>query len=872
MSADLDVYRAKRNFDRTSEPRGGKRASAAGRLQFVVHKHAARRLHYDFRLEYAGVLKSWAVPKGPSLDPEERRLAVQTEDHPLEYAGFEGVIPEREYGAGAVLIWDRGYWTPEGDAESGLEKGKLDFSLAGDKLRGRWTLVRMPPKRGARKESKDNWLLIKHRDREARDSEAQELVETRPESVLSGREIGEVASAGDRVWHSRGGEAEPVLVPEVGRPDTLAGARQAALPEALAPQLASLVDVPPEGPGWFHEPKLDGYRLLCRIDEGQVRLLTRRGHDWTERFAAIEEAARALPCRTALLDGEAVVIASRGLSSFQELQAALASGKGDIALVAFDLLYLDGWDLRGAPLRSRKELLRLLLSGAPRSIGYGDHLETSGAFVFKEACRLGMEGIVSKRAADPYRSERSRSWLKIKCQRRQELSIVGFTDPGGSRAGFGALLVGTRDAPGEPLRYAGRVGTGFDDRTLRSLRARLDPLLQRAPSVSNPPRGAAARGVHWVKPELVAEIGFGEWTQEGVLRHPVFHGLREDKRAEEVVTERALSAAEPEPDAGPRVTAPEVRPSAAPVPAAAPANTPPALSAAALAKEKPVRVAGVKLSHPSKLLFPETGITKRQLASYWEQVAEHALPLLRDRPLTLLRCPEGQGQPCFYQKHIGAGVAEAVPRVSIKADEEPYATVDALPALIGLVQMGVLELHVWGSRQDRLDQPDQLVLDLDPSEELPFGRVVEAALELRERVQALGLLGFVRLTGGKGLHVVVPVVPGPRWPAVKQFTQALAQELVRDQPTRFTAVMSKSRRGGKIFIDYLRNAREATAIGSYSPRAKPGAPVALPVAWEELDPKATEPPRHGLLDVPELLRRRKVDPWRDFEASRRPLE
>lgn len=851
----LETYRHKRNFERTPEPQGdavrgpgGKRALQQ-RLQFVVQKHAARRLHYDFRLELDGTLKSWAVPKGPSLDPRQRRLAVHTEDHPLEYATFEGVIPAGEYGGGAVLVWDRGYWVPEApDPARALADGKLDFRLQGEKLRGRWTLVRLNRKDN----SKEQWLLIKRHDREAREPDSAELAETRPESVLTGRDLEAIARAQDRVWHSNGGEGDAPVTAAVGDPSTVRGAKREPMPKDVRPQLATRVETVPEGEDWFHEPKLDGYRLLCGKSGKKVTLHTRRGNDWTSSFPTIAEAVEQLPCSQVLLDGEAVFLNPKGLSDFQSLQNTIGRRDPHIVLVAFDLLYLDGWNLCGASLRRRKELLRLLLHDAPPAVRYGDHLSGRGAGFFREACATGLEGIVSKRADAPYRQGRSTSWLKIKCQQREELVVVGFTEPKGSRVGLGALLLGTRSAADEPLRYAGKVGTGFSDRSLAELRKQLNALRRPTPAVTDAPK--RMRDVHWVEPRLVAEVSFTEWTQEGRVRQPVFHGLREDKPSEEVVQERVASAAE--------ITRESASTSQSRSKSSRGRRT---------AKSSGAVVAGVSLTNPNKVLFPEQGITKLQLAQYYERVASHMLPHVRGRPLTLLRCPNGHHDSCFYQKHITTGVPEAIGRVEVKPDEDPYAVVEDLPGLIGLVQLGVLEIHVWGSRVPKLDQPDIVVFDLDPDEGLGWGRVVEAAQQLRVRLQQLNLESFVRLTGGKGLHVVVPIVAGPSWAHVKEFSRALALYMVEDQPERFTAKITKSRREGKIFIDYLRNARESTAIASYSVRAKSGAPVALPVEWEALDRQGDEPPRFGVLEVPDLIARRERDPWAQFEAARGKL-
>jgi bifunctional non-homologous end joining protein LigD len=807
----LARYHAKRDFGRTPEPSGRGPVATHGALQYVVQKHDATRLHYDFRLEHDGVLKSWAVPKEPSLSTKDRRLAVQTEDHPLDYGSFEGEIPEGEYGAGSVVIWDRGHWQPLGDVDEGLEDGRLDFELDGDRLKGRFLLVRMKD-REKRKGGKDNWLLLKRHD----------------------HPVTERKKAAPRAQR----KASPRL-----DPSGVTGVRRGALPKKPSPQLATAVTRPPDGDGWVFEPKLDGYRVLCRKDGAKVTALTRRGNDWTSEFKSIADAVRALPCDTALIDGEAVVYDSRGLTSFQRLQNALKGDNSQIALVAFDLLHLDGWDLTRAPLVERKAMLQSLLEGAPPALRYGEHVTQDAAKFFAAACKLGLEGIVAKRANDPYRErERTRSWLKVKCLQRQEFVIVGFTDPGGSRTAFGALLVATRDRANGPLRYAGKVGTGFDERTLRALHASLKPLERSTPPVEKASAKGVARSVHWVEPQLVAEIAYTEWTGDGRLRHPIYVGLREDKTAAEVVEERATAPPSEEP-----------------------------ARAAPKAKPADVKRPRVKLSSPDKVLFPEPGITKRQLADYWQAVADVALPLIEQRPLTLFRCPDGYGAHCFYQKHVGVGVPAAVPRVAIKEGEDPYAAIDGVESLLGLVQIGVLEIHVWGSRAEQLDKPDMIVLDLDPAPDVPWSEVVKAGFDVKARLEALGLNAFAKVTGGKGLHVVVPVNPKASWPAVKKFTRAFVNEMVRDEPRRFVASMSKVKRTGKIFIDYLRNDAESTAIAAYSPRARAGAPVALAVEWDELDAGAAEAPRFGLIEVPKLVRARKRDPWAGFDAARRSL-
>lgn len=795
--------------------------------EFVVQKHAARRLHYDFRLELDGVLSSWAVPQGPSLVAGERRLAVRTEDHPREYASFEGVIPKGEYGGGSVVVWDRGYWHPIGDPRLGIQKGKLDFRLEGDKLRGRWHLIRTRT-RGTGRSAKEQWLLIKGNDAEARSAAETPITEAEPRSVISGRSIEEVARDADRVWSSRTGEHDPPELGPPGAPSELPEAKRATLPERFLPELATRVASAPAGDEWLHEIKLDGYRLLCRLDRGKVHLFTRAGNDWTDQYPAVVKAARQLAAKTALLDGEVVILDKHGRSSFQALQRA-SELQGELVYFVFDLVHLDGYDLSNVPLSERKRALRQLLARSPESapvVRYNDHVVGNGDAFFDAACRAGIEGVVSKRVNAPYRAGRSRSWLKVKCVQRQELVIVGYTDPAGARQALGALLLGVHDERGT-LRYAGKVGTGMNDRTLRDLSRQLGPLARKDPPVTGAPR---ARGQHWVEPRLVAEVAFTEWTADGRVRHPSFLGLREDKPAHEVDVERPAPLAK--------------------------AGT-----------ESPV-VAGVRLSTPGRVYYPEIGLTKRELALYYETLAERVLPGLVERPLTLVRCPEGHTGKCFYQKRARDLVPESVPRVVVQDEREPYAMVTDLASLVSLVQISVLEFHVWGARADRLDRPDLLIFDLDPDEALPFERVVTTARVLQMFLRELGLVPFVRATGGKGLHVVVPIVRRSSWDELKTFSHDVALALVREAPDQLTAQMAKNRRHGRIFIDYLRNQPEATAIASYSTRRRPGAPVAVPLFWEELDGLDTAL-LIGVRDVPARLK--LPDPWAAFEASRRPL-
>ena len=828
----LRSYHRKRDFRKTPEPRGKVVTGESGKLSFVVHKHAARRLHYDFRLEMDGVLGSWAIPKGPSLDPKQRRLAVEVEDHPLDYGAFEGKIPAGEYGAGSVIIWDRGYWAPEGDPVAGRRQGKLKFQLFGEKLHGGWTLVRMRNRREAN--GKNNWLLIKETDD---DASPRDIVDERPESVKSGRIIEEISHA--RSSAKATGRSSRRRA-SVRRRDGAARVKT-TMPNFIEPQLATLVSAVPEGQKWLHELKFDGYRILCRIDNGQVSLLTRNAQDWTGRFSALAQAAKKLDVRQALLDGEVVAFDSKGGHSFQLLQNSLKHGdSADFVYFAFDLLHLDGRDLRATPLLERKELLQRLLSSDPKTaragaLRYSEHWLGQGTQLFDKACEMGLEGIIAKSVDAPYRSGRSRDWLKIKCSKNQEFVIGGFTDPAGARAGFGALLLGVHDDKGA-LRYAGRVGTGFDDRMLRDLRARLDKLKRKSPPFANPPKGADAKGVHWVEPSLVGEVVFTEWTTDGMLRHPSFKGLREDKPAIEI---------------GREVAAPLPQ-SARP---AANQNDP---------------VAGIKLTHPDRVLYPDQGITKVELAHYYEQIADWILPHLEGRPLTLVRCPEGHHRQCFYQRHTRDAVGDAIHAISVREKRKTvqYLSVDSLPGLITLVQMGVLELHTWGSRVPRIERPDRMTFDLDPGPNVSWDEVKAAAAHLRARLAELDLGAFVKTTGAKGLHIVVPIAPEQTWEYVKDFSRSVAESLVREAPERYIATMSKAKRHGKIFIDYLRNGRTASAVSAYSTRARSGATVSVPLRWQELDKDLRD--HFNIKNVPERVTRLR-NPWHDYETARRPL-
>jgi bifunctional non-homologous end joining protein LigD len=868
----LKEYRKKRDFRKTPEP-AGKRASRAPGRHFVVQRHAASRLHYDFRLELGGVLKSWAVPKGPSLDPSVKALAVEVEDHPLEYADFEGIIPQGQYGGGTVMVWDHGTWEPESDPEEGLRKGRLKFRLNGQKLKGSWALIRMGGRFGAGHDGHQNWLLIKHNDQQAgRDSKLDKSDE-RARSVISGRLMREIAGDADRVWSSNRDEKNearkakqngsrpparrkkkaPRAVTKQDQWDvaSVPGARQAELPEVLEPQLATLVSSIPSGEAWLHELKFDGYRLLARIDEGKIRLLTRRGNDWTDRFPTAVRALESLNAQSAILDGEIVALDEHGGSDFQRLQNWMQRGD-DHSLVyyVFDVPYLDGYELLRTPLVERKQLLaRVLLAHDASNEGairYSEHVQGQGQQVIDYACRSAMEGVVSKRADSPYQPGRTRTWVKTKCLKRQEFVIGGFTQPQGARTGFGSLLLGYYD--NGKLIYCGNVGTGFTEDSLRQLTKRLKQLETDEPAFENAPRTQGRQKATWVRPELVGEVEFTEWTEEGMLRHPSFQGLREDKPPREIGREEAHSTPE---NGKPRKKAGR--------------NSKRSASDGSL-------VAGIALSHPERIVYPEQGLTKLDLARYYEAIANWILPYVVNRPLTLVRCPQGRGHHCFYQRHVTESTPQPLRGVTIEEKDGPAECVvlDDLAGLVTLVQMGVLEIHPWGSRADDPERPDRLVFDLDPGEGVAWKAVIEGAKRVRDKLEELGLESFVRTTGGKGLHVVVPLVRRAGWDEAKAFAESVANALVQEEPDKYLATMSKARRRGKVFVDFFRNQRGATAVGSYSTRAREGAPVATPLAWNELTPKLSAA-QFTVITVPGRLAKLKKDPWKDFPTVRQSL-
>jgi bifunctional non-homologous end joining protein LigD len=802
----LATYNAKRDFAKTAEP-AGKPGKAAGNI-FMVQKHDATRLHWDFRLELDGVLKSWAVTRGPSLDPADKRLAVRTEDHPLAYATFEGTIPKGSYGGGTVMLWDRGTWTPAPgkDPRKTIEEGHLHFTLDGERMKGEWILIRLKP-RG--REKTENWLLRKVEDEHA--GASGDLVDQAITSIATGRTMAEIAA---------GKPQEPL--PEAGgrtAKPRRASKKVAALPAFRDPQLATLVDTVPTGSSWLHEVKYDGYRLLLAVAGGKAKAYTRTGLDWSDRFPAIVEAAARLVPGSALIDGEVVALDANGHPGFSALQAALKEG-GALTFFAFDLLEQDGEDLTSLSNLDRKQRLEALLSQAVEPIRYAEHVTGSGEKLFDGLCREGLEGIVSKRADAPYRGRRSQAWLKIKCTRRQEFVILGWLDSE-RRNGLRALLVGLNEHG--TFRYAGKVGTGFDAAAMELLASKLAPL-ERPTAPAEVPR-AAAKGARWVEPLLVAEVAFAEFTADGVLRHASFLGLREDKPATAVV------------------------------------------------EEKPRPLVPKGITSPDRVVFPESGITKGELAAYYLTMADPLLQWLANRPVSLVRCPQGRAKQCFFQKHDAGSFGDHVHHIPIREKDggtEPYLYVDDPDGVMACVQMGTIEFHGWGSKVDAVERPDRLVFDLDPDEGLGFEEVRHGAFQLRDILAEMGLISSPMLSGGKGVHVVVPLDATADWPAVKDFASRFSKALAEAHPERFTANMKKTERKGRIFLDWLRNQRGATAVLPYSVRARANAPVAAPLTWDELH-ETTAAARFTLADVDELLARAASKELAQWPGPPQPL-
>ncbi|MFW6027814.1 MAG: DNA ligase D, partial [bacterium] len=793
---------------------------------FVIQKHEARRLHFDLRLELDGVLKSWAVTRGPSLDPSEKRLAVRTEDHPVDYAGFEGRIPEG-YGAGTVLLWDRGEWRPRGDPREGLRNGVLKFELEGERLKGGFALIRMK-RRG--REKREHWLLVKERDPHA-DEEADPVAHWR-RSIKTGRDLAAISRGGEAYDEGR---AYPVNAGDerLGGKDAPKSGRtrkEAPLPAFVPPQLATLRDRPPAGEEWLHEVKFDGYRIQALVADGKVRLMSRNRKDWTEHYPALARALERLDVHSAVIDGELIAVDGHGGGDFGKLQQAAGKSGAPLLYYAFDLLYLDGEDLHQERLADRKRRLNRILDRVGDPVRYCDHIQGSGRRVIEQACGMNLEGIISKNANSPYRSGRGTAWIKVKCINRDEFVIGGYRKSGKRGRPFASLLLG--EYSGERLVYRGRVGTGFSERTMDRLASRMKPLERESTPFQDPPRDARKDAV-WLEPELVAQIGYWELTADGHLRHPVFLGLREDKPAPEVT--EAGRRQEREPGTG--------------------------------------ALHGVRLTNPDRVLYPEQGATKRQLAEYYSDHARLVLRYLGGRPLSLVRCPEGRGGECFFQKHHTASTPEQIKTVMVaerEGEKAPYLLIDSAAGLVAAAQIGALELHIWGARAERIEQPDRLVFDLDPDESLSFAHVREAAAELRDVLEAANFASFPLLTGGKGIHVVVPLEPRRGWADVKAFSRGLAGKLAEASPRRYVARMSKARRKGKIFIDWMRNERGSTAIAPWSTRARHGAPLAMPVSWEELA-RTESAAAWTLSDTAALRARLETDPWEGYHRLRQPI-
>jgi len=892
----LSVYRTKRDFTKTDEPSGEQGVAPSSRLRFVVQKHAARQLHYDLRLEWDGVFKSWAVARGPSLNPADKRLAVEVEDHPLDYGDFEGTIPKGEYGGGTVMLWDRGFWSPEGTktTEDAFAGGDLKFTLDGGKLKGSWVLVRMRGDRFGGKRT--NWLLIKHRDAESK-TDSGEAVLDEDRSVASGRTMQQIADGkgkrpkpfmlatttpakADAVWHSKGSDeaAETPASPrkkgaqakntpaaKVAEKSSAKKARVKpvmvkAPPKFIEPQLAKLVDRPPDYAGWGHEVKFDGYRAQLRVEKGDAVIRTRKGLDWTDRFSAIaENAAEFSDC---IIDGEIVALDDRQLPNFGALQAALSAEKSDgLVFYAFDLLFEGREDLRTLPLSDRKSRLEDFLNAqkAAAQIRYVSHLESNAEAVLASACKIGLEGIISKKLDAAYFSGRSDRWVKAKCRGGQEVVLGGWTTEGGT---LRSLLAGVyRDGQ---LIYVGRIGTGYGREIVKTLL----PKLQKLTREKSPFEGANAppkeNNVRWLKPELIAEIEFEGWTSSRMIRQAAFKGLREDKDPNDVVAETPAMQK-------------SVESKATPASASRPAGR-----ASSSRKTKtvspasgPSTVMGVTLSKPDKALWPDAGdgkpVTKLDLGRYYEEVGKWLLPHLAGRPCSLVRAPDGITGQQFFQRHAMAGISELFELVKVRGDKAAYVQIDRVEALAAVAQIGALELHPWNCARNDPESAGRLVFDLDPAPDVKFDAVIAAALDIRERLEKVGLTTFCKTTGGKGLHVVTPLLEGKKavaWPIAKNFAHLVCAQMAQDSPTRYLDNMSKAKRSGRIFLDYLRNDRMATAVAVLSPRAREGAPVSMPLVWRDVK-KGLDPKKFTVRSAPALLGKNK--PWKDYSAGARSL-
>ncbi|MEC5406738.1 DNA ligase D [Paraburkholderia sp. MPAMCS5] len=928
MTDRLDLYNRKRRFDETPEPagtgaarkrgaRGAASREAEAGLSYVIQEHHARRLHYDFRLELNGALLSWAVPKGPCLDPSVKRLAVHVEDHPVEYGSFEGEIPPGNYGAGSVIVWDRGTWEPVGgaaEAARAYRAGKLKFHLHGEKLHGGWTLVRSHMRGNA---DKEQWLLIKERDDEARDESEYDILAERPGSVLADgaspagkRKLKKpadkpAAATRSKTASARGDPKRPDIVAtrsgeslrELAAGPAIEGAVKARLPAALKPQLATLVDATPPGDDWSYEIKFDGYRVLVRIDASAksrgVHVFTRAGNDWTTKFSKQVKAFGQFGVESAWLDGEAVVLDEHGVPSFQALQNAFDSNRPqDIVIYLFDLPYLNGYDLRAVPLQQRRAILRALLEPIDDSVlRFSNDFEFSADDLLKSACDMALEGIIGKRRDSGYLSGRSATWIKLKCRRRQEFVIGGYSEPSGSRAAFGALLLGVHDSTGK-LQYAGRVGTGFDAALLRSVKQALDAHETQRMPFASAPRERSRTPVHWVEPVLVAECNFAEWTSDGIVRQASFVSLRSDKPARQIVkeaprkgddvqqqtdSEAAASVASPKKRAAKKAASEtDQAASAASTSAEEPARakTRAASKSAATSSKKaasPAEIASVRISHPDRVIDRSTGARKIDLVQYYESVAPWMLPHLADRPVSLVRAPEDIGGELFFQKHSQKlSIPNITQHPGLDPGHPPLITVESVEALVGAAQMGTIEFHTWNGVASNIEKPDRVVFDLDPDASLGWERMIEAAQLTRSLLDELGLTSFCKTSGGKGLHVVVPLAKHAGWDEVKEFSQAVAQHMASTLPKYFSAKMGAQNRKQKIFVDYLRNNRGSSTVAAFSLRARPGLGVSVPLAWDEVA-TTTGGDQWNIENLHERLANLKRDPWADYPKTRQRI-
>lgn len=848
----LDEYRRKRSFSKTPEPEGRK-SEDGNQWRFVVQKHAASRLHYDLRLELNGVLLSWAVPKGPSLDWSDKRLAIHVEDHPLEYLEFEGVIPDDEYGGGTVMVWDLGHWTPRGDAAKDYAAGALKFDLSGQKLHGGWMLKRLSGQQD------NQWLWIKEKDSAMRESEDFDVLSEMPNSVLSDRDLDEIAADRDAIWSTASRPRETYFF-DAAKYDR---AKPGKIPSTFRPCMPTATRHAPRGDKWVHEIKYDGYRMLCRIDGGTVRFQSRNGHDWTARLKSLARTMSLLPCDSALLDGEIVMMNAEGVTRFQDLQNRINAGRdGELRYYVFDLPYLNGFQLTALSLLDRKQILAELIaaSGPSQRILFSEHLSGDGPTVFQQACKLGAEGIVSKRIDKPYSQGRYEFWLKTKCLLSREFLIGGFTPPASSRQGLGAILMGIPNAA--RLYFVGKVGTGFTHETLLTLRARLDELRITKSPFANLHRRTADKGTVWVEPKLIAEIEFRGWTGDGIIRHASFRGLRED-----------LDAADLDPTLPPDVSAQEGAHAEhgkrtevhTPISAVQDVRAIPEIPL-------PRELATVRITSPDRVVYPDMGITKLGVATYYAQVGHWMLPEIEGRPVSLLRCPGGVSQTCFFQKRAPQGLHESVERIELPTSEggKLFLVVRDLVGLLALVQFGVLEFHVSGARVDRFDRPDRIVFDLDPDMGLAWSKTVQAAKEVRAWLSQAGLQSFLKTTGGKGLHIVVPLRRRHSWQDVRKFTRYVAAMFERLSPSRFTTNPSKQARKGRILLDAGRNTRGATTVAAYSTRANSKAAVSVPIAWEELD-SIPSSDSMSLQAVLIRLARQDTNPWAEIGKVQQSL-